>query len=448
MVNSKNGSMGRAARLMRLGAGLAGGYLAYHLQRPLFSPEKAHRNRQALRRRQAKQVREKLQDLRGPIMKVGQVLSMQTHFLGTEMVEELSALQMNAPPMHPTLMRAQFKSAFGKYPEEVFRSFEAEPFAAASLGQVHWAVTNDGQEVAVKIQYPAMREAIESDFQALRAAGFAARLSGHLPASVIREVERGILEETDYLKEAKNIKHFRKALGPLKFMRLPEVREDLSTGQVLAMSRVPGLRLQDFLKTNPSQDLRDRLGTALTRLFFFQLFRVQALHADPHPGNYLLNNDGTIGLVDFGCVKYLKPEVARCYAQFWSREWSHDSKLFAEIIRVIFGPKVSPAEPRVRRCMNGIRRFYDEFHPLGKTQKVLELGDPKFMDGLAKLAKTLFTNKFLSPEFLFLSRTESGMCNVLHILKARVATTQIALEWMPCLGAGTSSSPQRYGPAA
>jgi predicted unusual protein kinase regulating ubiquinone biosynthesis (AarF/ABC1/UbiB family) len=431
MVKRRNGPVGRAARLLQLGAGLAGSYLGYQLQRPFFNEERANGQRQALRRKHAKQVREELQELRGPIMKVGQALSMQTHFLGAEMVEELSALQMQAPPMHTTLMRAQFKGALGKHPEEVFRSFEAEPFAAASLGQVHWAVTKSGEDVAVKIQYPAMREAIESDFMALRTAGFAARLTGHLQESVIREAERGILEETDYIKEARNIDHFKKALAPLDFVRVPNVHHQLSSDQVLTMSRVPGLRLQDFLKTNPSQELRDKLGAGLTRLFFFQLFRVQALHADPHPGNYLFNNDGTIGLVDFGCVKYLKPEVARCYAQFWSREWVHDAKLHAEIIRVVFGPRVSPDEPRVRRCMNEIRRFYDEFHPLDMPPKTLDLADPKFMDGLANLAKILLRNKFLSPEFLFLSRTESGMCNLLHILKARVPTTQIARQWMP-----------------
>ena len=431
MVKQRNGPANRGSRLIQLGASLAGSYLAYQLQRPFFDEEGATGQRKALRLKQAKRVRQELQGLRGPIMKVGQALSMQTHFLGSELIEELSALQMQAPPMHPTLMRAQFKNAFGKPPEEVFRSFEPEPFAAASLGQVHWAVTKSGENVAVKIQYPAMREAIESDFQALRAAGFAARLTGHLKESVIREAERGILEETDYVNEARNIGHFRKALAPLNFVLIPRVHPELSSDQVLTMSRVPGLRLQEFLKTNPSQELRDRLGTGLTRLFFFQLFRVQALHADPHPGNYLFNNDGTIGLVDFGCVKYLKPEVVRCYAQFWSREWVNDSRLYAEIIRVIFGPKVSPNEPRVRRCMNEIRHFYDEFHPLEKTRKALDLADSKFMDGLAELAKTLLKNKFLSPEFLFLSRTESGMCNLLHILKARVATTEIARQWMP-----------------
>jgi predicted unusual protein kinase regulating ubiquinone biosynthesis (AarF/ABC1/UbiB family) len=431
MVKPKNSSVSRAGRLFQLGAGLAGSYLAFQLQRPFLKEEQARGQRQALRLKHAKQVREELQGLRGPIMKVGQALSMQTHFLGPELIEELSALQMHAPPMHTTLMRAQFKGSIGKYPEEVFGSFDAEPFAAASLGQVHWAVTKNGEDVAVKIQYPAMREAIESDFQALRTAGFAIRLTGHLKESIIQEVERGILEETDYTREASNIEHFRNALAPLEFVRVPKVYRQFSSDRVLTMSRVPGARLQDFLKTNPRQELRDKLGVGLTKLFFFQLFRVQALHADPHPGNYLLNNDGTIGLVDFGCVKYLKPEVARCYSQFWSREWTHDSKLFAEIIRVVFGPKVSPKEPRVRRCMNGIRRFYDEFHPLDKQPQVLDLADAKFMDGLGELAKILVKNKFLSPEFVFLSRTESGMCNLLHILKARVPTTQIARQWMP-----------------
>ena len=167
--------------------------------------------------------------------------------------------------------------------------------------------------------------------------------------------------------------------------------------------------MHDFLKTNPSQGLRDTLGAGLTRLFFFQLFRVQALHADPHPGNYLFNNDGTIGLVDFGCVKYLKPDVVRCYAQFWSREWVHNRELLTEIIHVIFGPKSSPDDARVRRCMNGIKAFYDEFHPLDAGSKPLELADSKFMDGLAKLAKLLVKINF-SPRNLCSFRVPNRAC--------------------------------------
>jgi predicted unusual protein kinase regulating ubiquinone biosynthesis (AarF/ABC1/UbiB family) len=300
LVKSQRRSIGRAMLLAQMGAGIAGSYLAYQVQRPFLDEVQNSERRHALGRRNARRIRKGLQDLRGPIMKVGQALSMQTHIFSADVVEELAGLQMQAPPMHPTLMRAQFKSAFGKYPEEVFRSFEPEPFAAASLGQVHQAVTKSGEEVAVKIQYPAIREAIESDFKVLRTAGFAARLTGHLQAAVVREAERGILEETDYGKEARNLEYFAEHLAPLPFVHVPTVHHELSTEQVLTMSRVSGLRLQEFLKTNPSQTVRDKIGVGLTRLFFFQLFRVQALHADPHPGNYLLNPDGSIGLVDFG----------------------------------------------------------------------------------------------------------------------------------------------------
>jgi predicted unusual protein kinase regulating ubiquinone biosynthesis (AarF/ABC1/UbiB family) len=197
------------------------------------------------------------------------------------------------------------------------------------------------------------------------------------------------------------------------------------------MSRSPGSILSTFLKSNPSQDIRDKLGVGLTHLFFFQLFRLKALHADPHPGNYLFNRDGTISLVDFGCVKHLKPQVVRCYSQFWSREWVRDPKIYAGIIRVLFGHKAPSDALRVRRCMNEIRRFYDKFHPLDATDHVLELGESRFMDALAQLAKTLITNKFISADFLFLSRTESGMCNLLHLLGARVPTTAIVRQWMP-----------------
>lgn len=430
-MSARRKSLVRAARVMQLGAGLAGSYLAHQLQRPFLTEEQVKTRRQSMRSKNAKQVREGLQNLRGPIMKLGQALSMQTSVLGSEWIEELSNLQMQAPPMHPTLMRAQFKAAFGKAPEEIFDSFEPEPFAAASLGQVHRAVTKTGEEVAVKIQYPAIRHAIESDFRMLRTAGFAARLTGHLPESVIRETERGIAEETDYVREAQNIEHFRKQLAPLRFMIVPKVHRELSCDQVLTMSRVPGQPLPEFLKKNPPQELRDRIGAHLVRLFFFQLFRVQALHADPHAGNYLLNDDGTIGLVDFGCVKYLKPEVVRCYSQFWSRQWVDDHGRYAEIVQVLFGNKSAAKNPRVRRAMEEIRRFYDEFHPLTEPAPVLDLGDPAFMDCLVKLAKVLIQNKFLSPDFLFLSRTEWGMCNLLHILKSRVATTQIVREFIP-----------------
>jgi predicted unusual protein kinase regulating ubiquinone biosynthesis (AarF/ABC1/UbiB family) len=152
------------------------------------------------------------------------------------------------------------------------------------------------------------------------------------------------------------------------------------------------------------------------------------MHSDPHPGNYLFNHDGTLGLIDFGCVKHLKPEVVRCYSQFWSREWLHDSRMFREIVKVIFGSSDAAKSAHVQNCMKSIAEFYECFHPLKTPDVPLNLGDPKFMDALRELAAVLLRNKFISPEFVFLSRTESGICNILHLLKARVTTTRIAQE--------------------
>ena len=131
----------------------------------------------------------------------------------------------------------------------MFRTFEAEAFAAASLGQVHRAVSKDGTRLAVKIQYPAIRSAIENDFKLLRSAALPVRLTGHISESILREVEQGILEETDYIHEGKNIDFFRQQLRPLDYVHVPLVHWDLATDRVLTMSFIPGEPLSDFLAT-------------------------------------------------------------------------------------------------------------------------------------------------------------------------------------------------------
>src|SRR5262249_3876544 len=153
--------------------------------------------------------------------------------------------------------RAQFKSSCGKYPEEVFREFDPEPFAAASLGQVHRAVTRAGEKVAVKIQYPAIRASIENDFRLVRSAAFPGRLTGHAPVAVFEEVRRGFLEETDYIREAKNLEFFGASLSGFAYLTVPKVYSALTTDRVLTMSFVEGLNVAAFRQTKPSQAIRD-----------------------------------------------------------------------------------------------------------------------------------------------------------------------------------------------
>ena len=278
----------RALRMAGMSAGVTGSYLGYLVQR-VFLDEKGRKAKlQAAHGRAARRMRDDLMSLRGPAMKLGQALSLQSGVLPDEALVELSKLQREAPGMHPSLMRAQFTGSLGRAPEEVFSEFDLEPFAAASLGQVHRAVTKTDETVAVKVQYPGIQQAIENDFAWFRAVSKPAQVTGHFPKSAIDELEVQILAETDYRREADNIEFFGEALEPLPFVTVPRVFRKLSSDQVLTMTMIEGRHLDEFLARRPSQKLRDLIGERLLELFYFQILRLHAFHADPNAGNYLL----------------------------------------------------------------------------------------------------------------------------------------------------------------
>src|SRR6266568_3843074 len=170
MASQKNTTTGRALSMASMGAGIAGSYFGYLLQRVFLGEAKGKIKLKSTHTRAARRMRDEMQMLRGPAMKLGQTLSLQTGFLPDETLAELATLQMEAPGMHPSLVRVQIKGSLGREPDEIFKTFTADPFAAASLGQVHRAVTRDGTPVAVKVQYPGIGQAIENDFKLFRAA--------------------------------------------------------------------------------------------------------------------------------------------------------------------------------------------------------------------------------------------------------------------------------------
>src|SRR5256886_15984685 len=188
MASQKNTTTGRALSMASMGAGIAGSYFGYLLQRAFLGEEKSKIKLKSTHVRAARRMADEMQALRGPAMKLGQMLSLQTGVLPDEILAELATLQMEAPGMHPSLVRVQIKGSLGREPEEIFKQFTAEPFAAASLGQVHHAVTREGQRVAVKIQYPGIRRAIENDFRLFRTFSKPAQASGYIPKSAIDEI--------------------------------------------------------------------------------------------------------------------------------------------------------------------------------------------------------------------------------------------------------------------
>ena len=428
MVGTKqpDGAIKRGLRMGRLAATLTGSYLGYQFQNLMKGELDQGRRKQEFNKKASKQIRKELESLKGPVMKLGQALSTQGVFLPEEALDELASLQMHAPPMHPTLARTQFKNSFGKFPENVFREFSREPFASASLGQAHRAVTKSRDLVAVKIQYPAIQTAVRNDFKLLRTAVAAGQLSEYFTNDILDELETRISIETDYRLEAKNLSFFKRKLKPLSFVQVPRPFTSFSTDRILTMSLLDGQHLDDWLNDSPSQRMRDKVGARLFELFYFQLFKVRMLHADPHPGNYLFTKDGSIGLIDFGCVKEIDSDVLEFSRMFEMTHSSSDSKTIDSLTQLLWSNESNEKQGEIHKILEASFRCRDLIHPVGKPLNYkVNFGDTSIFTELTELLKIVFESKLHRPQPLFVKRAEMGLYNMLHKLKARVNTRRI-----------------------
>ncbi|NND70889.1 MAG: AarF/ABC1/UbiB kinase family protein [Rhodothermales bacterium] len=258
--------------------------------------------RKRLHRRNAEDLFSQLTKLRGTALKMAQGLSMETSFLPSEFADVLSKAQYQVPAMNSALVRRIIRQNLGDYPENVFAEFDPNAIAAASLGQVHRARTKEGIDVAVKVQYPNVRESIDSDLQLMR--GIAARFIGADAAEpYINEVGARLHEETDYVQEGNNIEFFADVYNDTNVVT-PRWLPDLTTTKVLTMTFVDGVHLNELMEGNPSQEERDAFGQILFDFAHDQITgKHLAVHVDAHPGNFLFREDGKIGILDFGCIK-------------------------------------------------------------------------------------------------------------------------------------------------
>lgn len=433
MPSERNTSARRGLSMASMSVDIAGSYIGYLLQRAFLGKTRGEFKLKSTHTRAARRMRDEMQTLRGPAMKLGQTLSLQTGTLPDEVLAELATLQMEAPGMHPSLVRVQIKGSLGSEPEEIFKEFTPEPFAAASLGQVHHAVTREGERVAVKVQYPGIRRAIENDFTLFRTVSKPAQASGHIPKSAIDEMEQQILAETDYRREADNIEFFQQRLASLPFVKVPRVLRQYSSDTVLTMSLMAGRHLDDFLAQRPSQKLRNELGSQLFELFQFQLLRVEAFHADPHPGNYLFSDDASIGLVDFGCVKYFRPESAAYLRSVFLYPGARDSQDFRRLLERHYALAGKKLLPSARRALIFFAdHFYRKVYPPEpeKQHQAFDFSDAAFLRDYLQESKNLFRTKGVMTEFIFMGRAEMGLYQTLHRLKARVATSEIVRKYL------------------
>ncbi len=256
----------------------------------------------------ARQLTEALGNLKGPLMKVGQILATIPEALPAEYANDFQQLQSNAPPMGWPFVKRRMKSELGADWESKFKVFEKTAAAAASLGQVHRAVTPDGRDVACKLQYPDMQSAISADLNQLKIIfSIYERYDSAIQTKYIHEeLAARLYEELDYAREARHCKLYSYMLRDEKGVHVPGVVEELSTGRLLTSTWLEGEKILNFVGAHPKD--RNALAMNMFRAWYVPLYYYGIIHGDPHLGNYTVRKDHSINLLDFGCIRVFPPK--------------------------------------------------------------------------------------------------------------------------------------------
>jgi len=268
-----------------------------------------------------------LGNLKGPLMKVGQILATIPEALPPEYAEELRQLQSDAPAMGWPFVRRRMRTELGPNWEKRFQSFEKEATAAASLGQVHKALANDSQLLACKLQYPDMQSAIDADLNQLKIIfGVYERYDKAIRTQHIHaELSERLREELDYDREAKATKMYRHILRDEKGVHVPEVIDELSTDRLLTSTWLEGEKILNF-KGAPAET-RNQIALNMFRAWYVPLYYNGIIHGDPHLGNYTVRKDLSINLLDFGCVRVFPPSFVRGVIDLYKSLLTNDNDL-------------------------------------------------------------------------------------------------------------------------
>ena len=417
------GKIERASKLVTTGVKLGGNYIKY-IGDKIIDPENA---REKLDEENAKDIYDGLKSLKGSALKVAQMLSMEKNLLPSAYVERFSLAQFSVPPLSGPLVRKTFKKYFGKYPEELFDTFATQSVNAASIGQVHLA-TKNGKKLAVKIQYPGVANSIGSDLALVKpVATRMFNLKGQDTEKFFKEIEGKLLEETDYNLELKQSLTIKEQCKDIPNLRFPNYYPDLSCEKILTMDWMEGVHLSEYAKENNDQDKNNRLGQTLWDFYMYQMHILKSVHADPHPGNFLITEAGELVAIDFGCIKEIPEEFYTPYFELANETAINDLDFFAhkitelEILR-------SDDSPEARKYI--INLFHDmlsvftyPFH-----EETFDFSNEAFWGRIASMSDRLANDEYLrklngnrgSRHFLYINRTFFGLYNLMHDLKAEI----------------------------
>jgi len=419
------GKIERASQLMITGLKVGGNYISYYGEKLINSKL----DKEKLNKNNAEDIYDGLQKLKGSALKVTQMLSMDKNILPKAYVDKFSLSQFSVPPLSAPLVRKTFKKYLGKFPEEIFDTFSPDAINAASIGQVHLA-TKNGVKLAVKIQYPGVAESISSDLALVKP--FAVRmfnLKGKDSDKYFKEVESKLIEETDYELELKQSVAISSACKDILNLKFPEYYPELSSSKILTMSWIDGEHLSEFTAHNLDQVKSDKIGQALWDFYMFQIHGLKQVHADPHPGNFLIDNESNLIAIDFGCVKNIPDDFYIPYFELATFETLNNPKMFKEKLYELEIVTNEDSEETVellnKLFCDLLSLFTQPLH-----DKTFDFSNDSFFTNMANMGESFVKNTELrkingnrgSKHFLYINRTFFGLYNLLHDLKATINT--------------------------
>ncbi|MEN3322393.1 AarF/UbiB family protein [Mariniflexile soesokkakense] len=413
----------RASKLVSTGAKVGVNYLKYYGDKLTKTESEA---RATLNENNAEDIYDGLKQLKGSALKVAQMLSMEKSIMPQAYVERFSLAQFSVPPLSPPLVIKTFKNYFGKLPNELYDSFNTTSVNAASIGQVHIA-TKDGKKLAVKIQYPGVAQSIATDLALVKPIAMKMfNIKGKDSDKYFKEVEGKLIEETNYVLEIKQSKEIAFACSHISNLLFPNYYEELSSDRIITMDYMHGEHLSEFTSHNTNQETANKLGQALWDFYMFQIHKLKKVHADPHPGNFLVSKTGELIALDFGCMKTIPNDFYIPYFELAKPQNISNQSYFVEKLYELEILREDDSKEEVEF-------FTEMFHELLSlfTQpfhvETFDFSDSDFFGKITELGQRYSKNTELrkmngnrgSKHFIYINRTFFGLYNLMFDLKAK-----------------------------
>lgn len=415
----------RATKFITTGAKIGTNYLK-HYGKKLMNPDVT---KDQLHADNANDIYNSLSELKGGALKVAQMLSMDKNLLPTAYQQKFAMAQYSAPPLSYPLVVKTFQNHFGKSPEQMFETFTKQAVNAASMGQVHQA-TLKGKKLAVKIQYPGVGDSVKSDLAMVKPIALSMfNLNPVEYDEFIKEVEVRMLEETDYSLELKRSIDLSQRSRDVRNIVFPHYYPEYSCAKILTMDWLEGKMLGEVIGKELPAGAADKIGQAMWDFYHFQMHQLRAVHADPHPGNFIITNDYKLGIIDFGCVKVIPDEFYNIYFRLLDEDILKDKKkrdFVFEQLRFIYPGDTA----KEKEFFMGIFTKLVELLARPFRSETFDFANDDYFNELFSFGENLANMKELREskkargvgEAIYINRTYFGLYNILHDLKAKVKT--------------------------